>query len=256
MWPKPKAGNADERPDEGSAVAGEQEDVAPARSAQEYIDAAESVAKIAGDCTAALARGVRFRDVISIARELADVAPGVIDAATPLANKVADQGNKAAVALTKRSDEWREANEEKKQARAYEETRRKMREALLRGAGTRVSAQQFMQDWETQHAPGGAGSYLAFVGCYVFVTRDALAMKDDFSHPRGVYVGRSRDMGTSIRADLVGLGNPDVYADFKYKQNLCVLLYPCNECDLDQLESSLIVTLDADASYNAPRMLG
>lgn len=39
----------------------------------------------------------------------------------------------------------------------------------------------------------------------------------------------------SIHDDFIGKGNPDVYADVKYKQHVYVLLYPCQEDRLDQL---------------------
>ena len=60
-------------------------------------------------------------------------------------------------------------------------------------------------------------------------------------------------MGEAIHDDLIGLGNVDVYADVKYKQHVYILLYPCPMDKIDELETSLIAALDADASYNKPR---
>lgn len=60
-------------------------------------------------------------------------------------------------------------------------------------------------------------------------------------------------MGLGIHDDFVGRGNPDVYADIKYKRHVYVLLYPCEKDRLDELEASLITALDADESYNRVR---
>ena len=61
-------------------------------------------------------------------------------------------------------------------------------------------------------------------------------------------------MGKAIHGDLTGLGNVDVYADVKYKQHVYILLYPCPMDKIDELEASLIAALDADVSYNKPRI--
>lgn len=74
----------------------------------------------------------------------------------------------------------------------------------------------------------------------------------DYSEYRDIYVGKSLSMGRSVYDDVSGKGDVDVYADVKYKQDVYVLLFPCREDKLDQLKGSLVVALDADASYNAP----
>ena len=140
--------------------------------------------------------------------------------------------------------------------RAQEKARKLARKTLLDGAGIRMSSTSFMENWDVQsklqERSTGEG-YLNYCGCYVIITCDGAVHKDDYSKYREIYVGKSTNMGASIHDDFVGKGNADIYADVKYKQHVYVLLYPCSEDKLDQLEESLITALDADASYNRER---
>lgn len=142
-------------------------------------------------------------------------------------------------------------------AKAQEKARKLARRTLLDGAGIRMSSASFMENWDAQSKlqEGGTGEgYLNYCGCYAIITCDGAVHKDDYSKYREIYVGKSTNMGASIHDDFVGKGNADVYADVKYKQHVYVLLYPCSEDKLDQLEESLITALDADASYNRERL--
>ncbi len=114
---------------------------------------------------------------------------------------------------------------------------------------------QFLENWETQRRldQRTGDGYLAYSGCYALATYATSVKKDDYGSFRDIYIGKSCNMGASIHDDIVGRGNVDVYADVKYKQHVYVLLYPCSEDKLDDLEHSLIVALDADTSYNALR---
>lgn len=115
-----------------------------------------------------------------------------------------------------------------------------------------VSAQPFAQPQAI--APASAAGYLAYPGCYVVLTFGKGVKQDDYGKFRDVFVGASSNMGAAIRADFVGLGDPDVYADVKYKQDVRVLVFPCAEENLERLCQSLIVALDADMSYNRVRV--
>ena len=86
-------------------------------------------------------------------------------------------------------------------------------------------------------------------GCYAFLRYEAGVKKaTDFAD---VYVGGSPSMGASIMRHLEGNGNPDVYADVKYHQNVRVLLFPYPQEMLRIKSRQLIDVLGADDSYNA-----
>ena len=118
-----------------------------------------------------------------------------------------------------------------------------------------MSAETFLENWSTSDKLGvtPGGGYLGYSGCYAIATYDAAVKKDDYGTFRDIYVGKSSNMGASIHADVSGKGNHDVYADVKYKQKVHILLFPCPEDSLDQLEELLITALDADTSYNASK---
>ena len=167
----------------------------------------------------------------------------VFGAAKSAAGVVGDAASQAKGAV---GDRVRTASDK----RAQEKARLEARRTLLDGAGTRMSVDRFLENWELQKTVSDGDSYLDFSGCYVVATYGHAVKKDDYSQYRDIYVSKSNHVGSSIRDDLSGKGNPDVYADVKYKQDVYVLLFPCEESRLDQLERSLVVALDADASYN------
>ena len=67
---------------------------------------------------------------------------------------------------------------------------------------------------------------------------------------KDIYVGCGKSIGFSIYTQLCGFGNVDVYADFKFKKPMIVLLFPCEEEDLKTRFDSLVRDLQAMSSYN------
>lgn len=248
------------------------------RSADVYIDAVNAVIRLAEMAAPRLKnRGGRIAVVAgavegaapymrAAAEQLPKVAPVIAPAAKKAANVVADKvpeavgegagkvagaAKGAAGALGGAVDAARGAAKDATEARAQEKARKLARKTLLDGAGIRMSSEKFLENWDIQSkAPGSHEGYLAYSGCYVIITCDGAVRKDDYSKYRELYVGKSENMGAGIHDDFVGRGNPDVYADVKYKQHVYVLLYPCEKDRLDELEASLITALDADDSYN------
>lgn len=248
------------------------------RSADAYIDAVNAVIGLAEMAMPQLkGRGGRiatFAEIVenaapymrTAAEQLPKVAPVVAPAVRNVANVVADKvpgavgegagkvagaAKGAAGALGGAVGSVRNAAKDAAEVRAQEKARELARKTLLDGAGIRMSAARFQENWNAQSkAPGGHEGYLAYSGCYVVITCDSAVRKDDYSRYRELFVGKSENIGASIHDDFVGRGNPDVYADVKYKQHVYVLLYPCEKDKIDQLEASLITALDADESYN------
>ena len=257
------------------------------RSAQSYVDALNAVIGIVGMAVPLIVPGGKAAKGVGvaapIAAEAARAIPKVAPAVAPAAKKVAEGAAKTphiigegagrvaghvlrgagAVggALGSAKDKLAGAKDARAQKRARELARR----TLLDGAGVRMSATAFLESWSNQAKLGasklgadklGAAlgrGYLDYPGCYVILTCPTAVKKDDYSHYRDLYVGAAPRMGEGIYRDFIGLGNPDVYADVKYKQHVYVLLFPCMPDDVDDLRASLITALDADESYNRPR---
>lgn len=246
------------------------------RSAEDYVNAANAVIDIAEIAVSFIPGGSAAATVAAkalkyapkarlIINHLPDVAPvaGQVaskiqekapDALSGQAEKIFGAARGAAAAVGEKGQAAGDAIKKSFDVRAQEKARREARRALLDGAGIRMSVSQFLENWDTQEKINQAeGGYLAYCGCYAIATYPGAVKKDDYGSFRDIYIGSSENMGASIRADIVGLGNVDVYADVKYKQHVYVLLYPCEADKLDVLKASLITALDADISYNVSR---
>lgn len=245
-----------------------------ARTAEDYINAANAVIDIAeiavsfipgGGAVAKVAtKALRYAPVAkTVLSKAPDVLPVAKQAAGALqekapaavsegAGKVADAVRGVAASVGEKGNKIGDAIRSKADARAEERARKEARRALLDGAGIRMSVEQFLDNRDTHQkvAGGESGGYLAYSGCYAVAVYSSSVKKDDYSDFRDIFIGKSKNMGASIFSDIVGKGNVDVYADVKYRQPAYVLLYPCSEDKMDQLERSLITALDADESYN------
>ena len=257
--------------------ASESEPEAPfKRSAEDYVNAANAVIDIAEIAVSFIPGGSAAATVATkalkyapkarlIINHLPDVAPVAGQVASKIQEKAPDvlggraeklfgAARGAAAAVGEKGQAAGDAIRKSFDAREQEKARHEARRVLLDGAGIRMSAAQFLENWGTQEKLDQAsGGYLAYCGCYAIAIYPSAVKKDDYGSFRDIYIGSSENMGASIHADIIGVGNVDVYADVKYKQHVHVLLYPCEPAKLDVLESSLITALDADASYNAPK---
>ena len=122
----------------------------------------------------------------------------------------------------------------------------------LKAAVVNVSARTFAKKWlNYDDAPGisDTGCY-GLPGCYVFLRFSEKNNVKKLHRFDDVYVGGSTDMGASVMRHLEGKGNPDVYADVKYGQNVRVLLFPYPPEQLRAKTQELISLLDANRSYN------
>lgn len=253
------------------------------RTAEDYAKALEGISAILDAADLVLSfipGGSTPKAVAKLATHLpkvkaaVDAAPAMLEKASPLIDKVGavapDAARKAASAVTSaaggagkavgdavsaQADAIAQTFRDAADAREEERARREARKLIFDSAGVSQSAETFLKNWAAHNVPGKAAplKYLGYSGCYVTVVTEGVVKESDFGRMKNVFVGQSVDLGAAIYADFIGLGNVDVYADVKYKQHVYVLLYPCAEADMEKLHDSLIVALDADKSYNAPK---
>lgn len=192
----------------------------------------------------------RHSDSINAAvGKVKDGAPDAVKAAAGAAKKggsvIAGAVGKAFSAV---SNPIRENIEESRDKKAQIEAHR----AIIDHAAGNFTVEKFL-DNQAEHEKLSAsqgGSYMEYPGCFIFLVLGK-GIKRDFADYKAVYVGASQDVGSGINNEIEGRGNPDVYADIKYDQNVRILFYPCAESELDRMKDSLIVALDADESYNS-----
>lgn len=114
-----------------------------------------------------------------------------------------------------------------------------------------ISAKEFFENFENNVSSEAdlSEGYMAIAGCYAVATMKSAREKDPSAY-EDVYVGCGKSMGFSIYTQLCGFGNVDVYADFKFKRPMMILLFPCEEKDLESRYEALVRDLQAGSSYN------
>ena len=114
-----------------------------------------------------------------------------------------------------------------------------------------VSAEDFFKNFEANISDVNdlKTGYMAISGCYVILTMKSNREKD-LSEYKDVYVGCSDTIGFDVYSQLCGFGNVDVYADFKFKQPMKILLYPCDSDQLESRYASLVQDFQSVSSYN------
>lgn len=114
-----------------------------------------------------------------------------------------------------------------------------------------VSAEKFFENFEANISDVNnlKNGYMAISGCYAILTMKSNREKD-LSEYRDVYVGCSETVGFDVYSQLCGFGNVDVYADFKFKQPMKILIYPCDSDQLKDRYASLVQDLQSVLSYN------
>jgi len=114
-----------------------------------------------------------------------------------------------------------------------------------------ISAKEFFENFENNVSSEADlnDGYMAIAGCYAIATMKSAREKDPSAY-EVVYVGCGKSMGFSIYTQLCGFGNVDVYADFKFKRPMMILLFPCEEKDLETRYEALVRDLQAEGSYN------
>ncbi len=171
-------------------------------------------------------------------------APMVVEQVQEKADEATRNGKNAKLAFLNNRQEKKEAKE---QSKASEEARRKTVSSSLPA----ITAEEFYKNFENNVVDGSDldSGYMGFTGCYAILTMKSSREKDLSSY-KDVFVGCGKSVGLAVYSQLRGLGNIDVYADFKFKEPMWVLSYPCDEDELGPRFADLLQSLQAAESYN------
>ena len=66
----------------------------------------------------------------------------------------------------------------------------------------------------------------------------------------GAFVSKASNVRMDVQEAISKLGNPDVYADVKYDQNVHVFIYNCLPEDLSDKYLALFELVDVGSSFN------
>jgi len=171
-----------------------------------------------------------------------DKAGGVVEAVAAAVGKAG--ANKDALL-----EAIRNSKNEKELAKIIKKTK----QVTLESAPTKLTIAEFVKKTAAaaESLEVAAVNPFGYCGYYAIATYKKLDFDKDLTDYVGVFVGKGTDVGQSILWDISRKGNPDVYADVKYKQNVHVYIYNCQSEELEDKYESLCEVLQAQESYNA-----
>lgn len=136
-------------------------------------------------------------------------------------------------------------------SRAAAEARKKIdaaRQSIFEGASTVMPLHEFI--CQQGKASEAAFNGYDMPGCYLIATYRKHDHDKNFSDYLGIYVGSSERMADDIASIPTRSGDPDVYADYKYRQNILLFVYPCELKDVDERRGLLLRSFDGERLYN------
>ena len=87
-------------------------------------------------------------------------------------------------------------------------------------------------------------------GCYLIAKYQKGDHDKNYSDYLGIYVGSSEHMSDDIVSTPTRSGDSDVYADYKYHQNVMLFVFPCELKDLDERRELLLRSFEGSRLYN------
>lgn len=140
-------------------------------------------------------------------------------------------------------------------SREAAEARKKInaaRQSIFESASTAMSLHEFVcrQGKTTDAAFNG----FDMPGCYLIAKYQKGDHDKNYSDYLGIYVGSSEHMSDGVVSTPTRLGDPDVYADYKYHQNVMLFVFPCELKDLDERRELLLRSFEGSRLYNGADM--
>ncbi len=180
-------------------------------------------------------------DVDAVGGAVKDAAVGQ----THLFQHAAADGVGAAVGAlggaAKAFQDSREAAEARKKINAA-------RQSIFEGASTVMPLHKFV--CQQDKAADAAFNGFDMPGCYLIAKYQKGDHDKNYSDYLGIYVGSSEHMSEDILSTPTRQGDPDVYADYKYHQNVMLFVFPCELKDLEERRDLLLRSFDGKRLYN------
>lgn len=195
-------------------------------------------------------------DVEAVGGAVMDAAGGAANGARVVADGigkgfgVAADGVGAAVGAlggaAKAFQDSREAAEARKKINAA-------RQSIFESASTAMPLHKFV--CQQEKAADAAFNGFDMPGCYLIAKYQKGDHDKNYSDYLGIYVGSSEHMSEDIVSTPTRLGDPDVYADYKYHQNVMLFVFPCELKDLDERRELLLRSFEGSRLYNVSDVL-
>lgn len=175
-----------------------------------------------------------------------EVVDGAKDAAADVAVRAKDGVAEAAGgALRKVADARDRFVQNRVDAKAVRDAQRAIKEA--RQSALENATKTFpISELTSAREAAGPGPLNAMPGCFAIATYRRFDNGRDLTDYTGIYVGKAGDVATGLPRAISRDGDPDVYADVKYKQNVRVFVYYCMPEDVEQNYQSLVAIFGDD----------
>ena len=141
-------------------------------------------------------------------------------------------------------------------SREAAEARKKInaaRQSIFESASTVMPLHRFV--CQQKKAADAAFNGFDMPGCYLIAKYQKGDHEKNYSDYLGIYVGSSEHMSEDIVSTPTRLGDPDVYADYKYHQNVMLFVFPCELKDLDERRELLLRSFEGSRLYNGSEVL-
>lgn len=140
-------------------------------------------------------------------------------------------------------------------SREAAEARKKInaaRQSIFESASTAMPLHEFVcRQGKTADA---AFNGFDMPGCYLIAKYQKGDHDKNYSDYLGIYVGSSEHMSDGVVSTPTRSGDPDVYADYKYHQNVMLFVFPCELKDLDERRELLLRSFEGSRLYNGADM--
>ncbi len=141
-------------------------------------------------------------------------------------------------------------------SREAAEARKKInaaRQSIFESASMAMPLHKFV--CQQEKAADAAFNGFDMPGCYLIAKYQKGDHDKNYSDYLGIYVGSSEHMSEDIVSTPTRLGDPDVYADYKYHQNVMLFVFPCELKDLDERRELLLRSFEGSRLYNGSEVL-
>ena len=141
-------------------------------------------------------------------------------------------------------------------SREAAEARKKInaaRQSIFESASTVMPLHMFV--CQQEKVADAAFNGFDMPGCYLIAKYQKGDHDKNYSDYLGIYVGSSEHMSEDIVSTPTRLGDPDVYADYKYHQNVMLFVFPCELKDLDERRELLMRSFEGGRLYNESEVL-
>lgn len=219
------------------------------KDAQAVIDAAALVVTAAATLMKEAQPILDSIDTDAVAEKLRIVTRAAAENADKVKAAAGEAGDGVRSKLAGTKDKIFESLANAKGEKELKKAIREARQSVLENAMTKITVAD-LEKAKEKSGETGIGPIGDMPGCFVIATYKKMDFDKDLTDYTGVFVGRALNAEEGVEVAISKAGNPDVYADVKFKQNVHVYVYNCMPEQLDGRYESLLQTFAGDKSYN------